>query len=251
MIKSTALAAAAALAFAAPAFATDVSKMTDEERAAFRAEIRAYLLDNPEVIFEAVEVFRAREAEAEAKGDAELLANNQSEIFNDGVSYVGGNPDGDVTIVEFLDYRCGYCRRAHADMLQLMAADKNVRWVVKEYPILGDDSTTSAQMAIATLQEYGPEAYARLHDVLMEFKGPVNAKTVDQIAKRADIDPAPLKDRMASKETAAHIDRMHALGRTLNITGTPAFVINGSVLRGYLPLADMQNIVAQERAKVN
>ena len=161
--------------------------------AAFRDEVRAYLMDNPEVLLEAMQVLRDRESQAEAQADEQLLSRHSAEIFEDGVSYVGGNPDGDVTIVEFLDYRCGYCRKAHTEVAKLLAADGNIRWVVKEFPILGADSDAAAKMAVATLIHYGPDAYATLHDTLMTFKGPVNPATMPKIAQEAGIDFKPPK----------------------------------------------------------
>lgn len=235
-------------AFTLPAGATDLDKLTDAERATFRAEVRAYLIENPEVILEAMQVLRDREAQTEAAQDDELLAQLSPEIFNDGVSFIGGNPDGDVTIVEFMDYRCGYCRRAHADLTVLLKTDGNIRWIIKEFPILGPDSDLASKMAIATLQHYGDEEYLRLHNVLMEFKGPVNDKTLQIIANSAEIELAPILALIDSDVVNEHIGRMHALGQKLNVTGTPAFVIDDTILRGYLPLADMQNIVAEIRA---
>ena len=193
-------------------------------------------------------MLRDREAQQEANRDEQLLSQLSPEIFNDGVSFVGGNPDGDITIVEFLDYRCGYCRRAHADMAKLLKADGNVRWVVKEFPILGPDSDLAAKLAVATLQHYGSDAYYRLHNVLMEYKGPVNDATLGRIAANAGIDVGPILARINSAAVSDHIGRMHALGQQLGVTGTPAFVIEDTILRGYLPLADMQNIVAEIRA---
>jgi protein-disulfide isomerase len=244
ILQSTALLAALAL----PATASDLDKLTDTERSAFRDEVRAYLLENPEVILEAMQVLRDREAQQEAVEDEQLLSQLSPEIFNDGVSFIGGNPDGDVTIVEFIDYRCGYCRRAHADMAELLKADGNVRWVVKEFPILGPDSDLASKLAVATLQHYGDEAYYRIHNVLMEFKGPVNVGTLPRIAKDAGIELDPIRELINSQTVAEHIGRMHALGQRLGVTGTPAFVIEDTILRGYLPLADMQNIVAEQRA---
>mgnify|MGYP005986838829 CR=1 FL=1 len=244
LLKTTALLAALAL----PASAADLENMTDAERAAFRAEVRAYLLENPEVILEAVQNMRERDAQEAEKQDQVLLSQLSKEIFEDGVSFVGGNPDGDITIVEFLDYRCGYCKRAHTEVAQLLKDDGNIRWVVKEFPILGPDSDFASKVAIATLNHYGDDAYYRLHNALMEFKGPVNDKTIERIAKDAAVDLDPIRELINSAAVSEHITRMHTLGQQLNVTGTPAFVIENTILRGYLPLADMKDIVAEVRA---
>lgn len=239
--------AALVAAMAAPVAADDLTAMSDAERDAFRAEVRAYLMENPEVLLEAMQVLRDREAVAEAAADDALLARYASEIFDDGISWVGGNPDGDLTIVEFLDYRCGYCRRAHPEFAAMLADDGNIRWIVKELPILGPDSEASARMAIATLRELGDAAYDRVHEVLMTFEGPVNEKTMPLIAKRADIDLSQIVDKLASAEVDEHIARVRALADVMKVNGTPSFIIGGTVLRGYLPRANLEAIVADER----
>ena len=137
------------LLFTQTAAAFDVSKMTENQRAAFRAEIRAYLLDNPEVIYEAVDILQQRQAQTETQRDLELVENNSAAIFADGYSYVGGNTEGDITLVEFVDYKCGYCRKAHSEVEELLARDGNIKLIIKEFPILGESSITSAQFANA------------------------------------------------------------------------------------------------------
>ena len=244
------LATAALLtAMATPAAAVDLNALSPAERDAFRAEVRAFLIENPEVLLEAMEVLRGREAEAEAAKDRHLLSVYAEEIFNDGISWVGGNPDGDITIVEFLDYRCGYCRRAHDDVAKLLDSDGQIRWVVKELPILGPDSDTSSKLAVATLRQLGNEAYGRLHDVLMTFEGPVNEKTLPIVAKRAGIDLADVQDEMESDGVADHIARVRQLAGALEISGTPSFVIGNTFVRGYVPLQNMQAIIADLREK--
>ena len=126
MLRKTVFAALIGLAL--PAHAFDLSSMSADEKEAFGQAVREYLLENPETIFEAVEVFRQREAQAEAAADLNLVAANADAIFNDGFSYVGGNPEGDITVVEFMDYRCGYCKRAHTAVEELIKADGNIRF---------------------------------------------------------------------------------------------------------------------------
>ena len=150
---------ASALALAAPAGAMDLTELTDAERAQFRAEVRAYLMENPEVILQAVEQMQNRQAEAQMQADFDLVTANADEIFDDGYSWVGGNPDGDITLVEFLDYRCGYCKRAHGEVAKLLETDGNIKLIVKEFPILGDQSMLASRFAVATKQVAGGDAY--------------------------------------------------------------------------------------------
>ena len=242
-----ALITAAAL-FASPVQAQGLEAMTDAERSAFRAEVKAFLIENPEVLVEAMNALQQRQDMADANRDADMLQNNAAAIFDDAASYVGGNPQGDITVVEFLDYRCSYCRKATEEVAELVKSDGNIRFIVKEFPILGDDSMTSARFAISVLQLHGADAYATLHDALMTLRGSPDVETLTRMATGLGLDPQTILDRMASAEVTAVIDANHALGEALAISGTPTFVIDGTLLRGYVPLDGMRQIVADERA---
>ncbi|MEN8840679.1 MAG: thioredoxin domain-containing protein, partial [Octadecabacter sp.] len=139
---------AALMMTASSVFAQDT--MTEAERTEFRAEVRAYLLENPEVLMEAIAVLETRQAQAEVLRDDQLVAMNMNALLDDGFSYVGGNPDGDITIIEFTDYRCGFCRRAHPEVAELLESDGNIRMITKEFPILGEQSVVASQFAVAT-----------------------------------------------------------------------------------------------------
>jgi protein-disulfide isomerase len=236
-----------ALLLAGPAAAFDPTQMTEAERAAFRAEVRAYLMENPEVLMEVIGVLEQRQAEAEAASDIALVQSHAAEIFNDPASWVGGNPEGDITVVEFVDYRCGYCRKAHDEVAELVRSDGNIRLVLKEFPILGEESLLSSKFAIAVLQTAGPEAYARAHEALITLRGNATPEAMTRIAGDLGLDPAPLLARMESPEVLAVIQNNHALAEKLKISGTPTFVVDSAMVRGYVPLDGMRAIVAQER----
>ncbi|WP_136645479.1 DsbA family protein [Tabrizicola sp. YIM 78059] len=225
-----------------------VAEITDLDRAALREEIRAYLLENPEVLIEAMNVLQTREQDAMAQRDLMLLAENADAIFASPDDWVGGNPDGDVTLVEFMDYRCGYCRKAYAEVAELVESDGNIRFVVKEFPILGEASLLSAQFAIAVRQLHGDAAYETVHDALIALRGEPNTETLSRLATDLGLDPQPILDRMGSEEVMAVIKANHALADTLEISGTPTFVLKNMMLRGYIPLDAMRNIVAEVRA---
>ena len=247
--KATFAAAFSFMAMTAPmqAQAFDITNMSEDERSALREEIRSYLLDNPEIIMEAVSVLEQRQAEAQAMGDVDLVRVNAEAIFDDGHSWVGGNPDGDITLVEFTDYRCGFCRRAHTEVEQLLAADGNIRFIVKEFPILGEESVMSSRFAIAVKQIAGDEAYKAAHDMLIAFRGPITPDALARMADDLDLDGAAILDRMMSEDVTQVIADNHALAGRLQISGTPTFVLEDQLLRGYLPLADMQTLVQQTR----
>ncbi len=171
------------MSLAIPAGATDLSSLTDAERQAFRDEVRAYLLDNPEVLMEAIGVLEKRQAEAQVGNDQALIQANADALFDDGYSFVGGNPEGDVTVVEFLDYQCGYCKKAHPEVTQLIEGDGNIRYIVKEFPILGDASVLASRFAISVKQVAGDDAYEQIHNELMTFRGQISTASLENLAE--------------------------------------------------------------------
>ncbi|SDL68630.1 DsbA family protein [Aliiruegeria lutimaris] len=246
-MKALLPAAVMAAGLALPASALDLGSMSDAEREAFRAEVRAYLLDNPEVIMEAVAVLEDRQEAAQAAGDVELVRANAADIFDSETSWVGGNPEGDITIVEFVDYRCSYCRKAYPEVNQLVADDGNIRLILKEFPILGEQSVASSRMALATRMAFGDEAYKAAHDVLINFRGEVNPVSVKALASDLGLDGDVILQKMDSPEVDAIIAENHALAQRLQISGTPTFVVGDQLLRGYVPYAGMQNVVEEQR----
>lgn len=246
-MRRLALGLVASLATTA-AMAETPATMSPEERAAFREEVRAYLLENPEVLIEAMDVLQAREEQSAAARDLQMLADNAEAIFASPDDWVGGNPDGDVVLVEFMDYRCSYCRKAYAEVEELVQSDGNIRFVVKEFPILGEASLLSSQFAIAVRQLHGDAAYEAAHDALIELRGEPSTETLARLAGDLGHDPQPILDRMRSDEVMSVIKANHALADVMEISGTPTFVLKDMMLRGYVPLEAMRQIVAEVRA---
>lgn len=210
-------------------------------------EIRAYLLDNPGIIMEMMAILEDRQRAEAAETDRDLVATHADAIFDDGFSHVSGNPDGDVTIVEFLDYQCGYCRRAHPEVGQLLADDGNIRWIIKEFPILGPDSELAARAAVASLIIAGGSAYETLHDLMMTHSGPVNDAALDGLLADAGLDPAKIRAGMDDPEVTRRLVETRALAESLSISGTPTFIFGDVLTRGYLPLEQMREVVAGVR----
>ncbi len=248
---AAALTLAAGLAAALPATAQemDFSAMTPEQRAAFGAQVREYLLENPEVIMEAVNALESRQAEQQAVADQQIVADNADALFRDGYSYVGGNPDGDITIVEFSDYRCGYCRRAFPEVEELIESDGNIRFIMKEFPILGEASVTSSRFAIATLMEAGDEAYKSVHDALITLEGEPSEPVLRRLAETLGLDAEAIIARMSDEEVTRRMQETRALATRLQINGTPSFVFGDQMLRGYVPLDGMRQMVEQIRSE--
>jgi protein-disulfide isomerase len=225
----------------------DLTELTDAERAQFRAEVRSYLLDNPEVIMEAVELLQNREAEAQANAEQSLISDNADAIFNDGYSYVGGNPDGDITLVEFLDYKCGYCKRAHPEVEKLLKTDGNIKLIVKEFPILGAESMLASRYVVAAKQVVGGDSYKALGDALMAYNGEVTLPALRRLAATFGLDSDAIEAKMDSDEVTAEIAKTRALADRLRISGTPTFVLEDEMLRGYLPYDQMMALVEEKR----
>lgn len=238
---------ALALSTAQSATALDLNAMTADEKAAFGDAVRSYLLENPEVIFEAVDVLKAKQQQEEVAQDAALVQVNSEDIFNDGYSYVGGNLEGDITLVEFMDYRCSYCRKAHADVMKLIETDRNIRFIVKELPILGDASMESSKFAISIKQNYGNDAYEAIYDALINFSGEPTTAALSQLAMTLGMDADKVIDSMNSDSVLQEIAKTRELAQRLNINGTPTFVLQDELVRGYVPFDALQQIVATKR----
>jgi len=248
MTRSLTAAVLAASLAAGPALSFDISAMTEAEREAFGQEVRDYLMENPQVILDAVTALEEQQADQQAAADEALVADNADAIFDDGYSWVGGNPDGDITVVEFLDYRCGYCRRAAEEVEQLIASDGNIRFVVKEFPILGEASVLSSRFALAVREVAGDDAYKAAHDALIALNSDMSEPVMRRLAESLGVDADAVLAEMDSEEITQVITDTRALAQKLSINGTPTFVMGDELVRGYVPLDAMQQIVAQERS---
>lgn len=237
MLRLTASALALCLS-ASPILAEDMS----------RDEMRALVLDtirqNPEIVMEAIEALQAREAEAQASQAQAVLSSNRAVLERDPNAAVLGNPDGDVTIVEFFDYNCGYCRRVFGDVKALIAADSNVRVVMREWPILGEASVFAARASLASRKQ---GKYEEFHVALMENEGRASEATVFQIAEDLGMDTEQLRADMDGPEIAAHFQTSQQLTQALGLNGTPAFVFGDQLVPGAIELDQMKELVAQAR----
>lgn len=236
-----------ALVSAGPVLAEGLTDMTEAERAAFHAEVKAYLLTNPDVIIEAMTVLQEREDAAAADREIQLLADNSAAIFESPADWVGGNPEGDITLVEFMDYRCGYCRKAYEEIEELIGTDGNIRFVLKEFPILGEQSLLSSKFAIAVKMLHGDDAYKAAHDALVTLRADATPETLATLAGQLGHDPAAVAAKMEDPAVMDIIRANRELATALGINGTPTFVIGNTMVRGYVPLDGMQQIVAGAR----
>lgn len=216
------------------------------DRAAIERVVREYLRDHPEVVIEALESFKKKQEEAELADIKKAMAARRDEIVGDPGSPVGGNPKGDVTLVEFFDYRCGVCKNVHPMVNELIRSDGRIRRVYKEWPILGPPSLVAARAALASRKQ---GKYLAFHDALMEARGDLSESTVLAIATRVGMDTARLRRDMNDPEIGAILQRNYALAESLRINGTPSFVIGNVLVRGARDIDSMRELVARARKR--
>jgi protein-disulfide isomerase len=204
---------------------------------ALEQAIRDYILAHPEVIAEALQKYQAQQEEAKAAAQQQALKELQTRLSDHPSSPVLGNPAGNVTVVEFLDYRCPYCKAMHQAMTEMVAADGNIRLVVKEFPILGEDSLFASRAALAAARQ---GKYREMHDALMTFKGKLAAKDVEAMAQGIGLDLDKLKQDMAAPEIDEELRHNYSLAESLGINGTPAFVIGEKLIPGAVKVEEIK-----------
>lgn len=206
--------------------------------------IREYIMDNPEILFEAAEEHRAnQENRQNAAFDEKREEYSEFLYDNDGSPSVG-SPDADIVIVEFFDYNCGYCKRALSDVQNLIESDDNIRFVFKEMPILSPASLEAAKWALAADKQ---GKYFEYHQALMTMAGAKSEENLARAAEDLDLDVEQMKEDANSPAIAALIDKNLAVAQDLGIRGTPAFIIDDYLARGYLGLDGMKQIIAETR----
>jgi len=235
---------AATLLLTPPALAAE--GLTPAQKKAVEATIEEYLLANPEVIVHALQRMQDRDKAAQENQVMGFLNKNADSVRNDANSYIGGNPDGDVTVVEFFDYRCGYCKKFHPVMEELLETDKNLRVVYKEFPILGPDSLLASQAAIAALLQ-DRKLYMPFHNALMEARGNLTRDRILDIAEESGLDIDRLKDNLEAGKVKDVIAENYRLGQNLGITGTPGFVVGDTIIPGYINIEQMRRLIAEAR----
>ena len=216
-----------------------------DRRKAIEATIEDYLIRHPEVIERALRTLEARREAEEARAVQAALKAHRKELLDEPGTPIAGDVDGDVTLVEFFDYRCGVCRRVHPVVSRLVESDGGIRRVYMEWPILGPESVYASRAALASRAQ---GLYHAFHDALMETRGGLDKAGVLRAASRVGLDIAKLRRDMASPEITAIINRNFAIAEALRINGTPSFVIGDRVIRGGRDAATMKRLVAQARA---
>jgi protein-disulfide isomerase len=205
--------------------------------------IREYLKAHPEVVIDALQEMQRRQQEARTKQAGDAIRAHSAELVSDSASPVAGNPAGTVTLVEFFDYQCGYCKRVAPEVAKLLQADPQIRLVYKDFPILGPESVLAARAALAAQQQ---GKYLALHDALMAAEQ-VNEQVVFDLAARAGLDVPRLKQDMQSPAVSQALARNAKLAQDLGIRGTPAFVAGDELYPGAADLQTLQGMVSRAR----
>ncbi|HMK80681.1 MAG TPA: DsbA family protein [Xanthobacteraceae bacterium] len=243
-----ALCAALMLAAAVPARAQPDE---DAKRSEFERMLKDYLAEHPEAIQEALDTLAARKSAAKTEQRKAAIKTNGRDLFSSPRQVTLGNRMGDVTLVEFFDYNCGYCKSALADLLDLMKNDPKLKVVLKEYPILGPDSVEAARVAVAVrMQDAGGARYLAFHRKLLESRGHNDKARALAAAQEAGLDMGRLARDMGSEEVTKSLDESTRLGEALAINGTPGYVVGDRVIVGARGERVLKDSVAAARKPV-
>jgi protein-disulfide isomerase len=219
--------------------------LSEDERADVRSVVRRYLIDNPDVIVEALELLQARRDAADRAHARLAISANRDALFASDRDPVLGPDDATVTIVEFFDYQCPYCKQMTGPMMALIAEDKDLRVVFKEFPILGEPSVLASRAALAAAKQ---DRYAEFHVALMTQRGQLTEAGILQAASVAGVDLARLREDMKSAEIDEIVQANYRLADALGVSGTPAFVVGDEVVPGAVEIGRLRELIRKARA---
>jgi protein-disulfide isomerase len=240
--------ASALLALALPSAASAQSNpLSDPQKKAVEQIVRDYLIANPEIIQEAIVELERRQQEAQKTSQKTALDTERKTLISSPHGNVVGNPSGDVTLVEFFDYNCAYCKRALTDLRTLMKSDPKLRVVLKDFPVLGPESVEASRVALAVKQQLSGDKLFDYHVRLMEGRGRINGERALATAKEMGLDMARLQKDMGAPSVQEALQENVGLGDKLGLTGTPAFIIGDEVISGAVGLDPIRKVVASTR----
>ena len=248
MIAALRVVLAAATMLSAGIVAGHAQSFSDPQRSEIEKIVRDYLVAHPEVLQEAISSLEKKQAAEEAEKHEAAVKDNAQEIFNSPRQVTVGNPQGDVTFVEFFDYNCGYCKRAMSDMFDLIKNDPKLKVVLKEFPVLGPGSVEAARVAVAVrMQDKTGKKYLDFHQKLLGGRGQADKARALAAAKEAGFDMAKLEKDMASDEVRASLEESLKLAEKLGLNGTPSYVIGQNVVVGAVGLDALKEKINSAR----
>jgi|TARA_B110000305_G_scaffold59844_1_gene66275 protein-disulfide isomerase len=218
-----------------------VNNFNIEQKNEIKKMIRNYILEYPEIIPEAVEVLRSRQ-------NISRIKDSQNLLYNDGYSFVAGNKNGDVTLVEFYDYNCGYCKQVPDVLARLIEEDKNLKVIFKELPILAETSQFASVAAMASMKQ---GKFSKFHSAMMKNKRALTEDLILKIATDSGIDEAQLLIDMEDPKIEENIMKTKYLVQNIGISGTPGFVIGNQIIPGFIPYEKLKAIITKERETQN
>jgi protein-disulfide isomerase len=223
--------------------AADAPPMNDAQRAGIEGVVHDYLMKHPEIIIQAVEAYQTNIQADKEKAAKEALAKRMPDLLHDPATQVMGNADSDCTIVEFFDNQCPYCQANEPEIQKLLKDDGRVKLILKEFPILGPISLVASKAALASVKQ---GKYPQFHEALLAHKGHYDkAALVDEIAKSVGLDLDKLHKDMELPEIQAQLDKNLDLGRALDISGTPGFVIGDQIIGGASTVDELKKYVGE------
>lgn len=252
MIRRLAFAVFSAALFAAllvsptATWAADQPPLSDAQKSEIDKLIHDYIMDNPQVILDAVRKHQETQEAAEQAAQQQRLSDMRQQIENAEMSPAGGNIEGNVTVVEFFDYKCGYCKRVHETVIDTVANDGNVKLVYKEFPILGPESMIAARAALGVFYNIG-DKYFDFHDALMRARGGYSEDRVLEIAASVGLDKTAVKKHMEDPRIDTELRHNMALAEALGIRGTPAFIVDNTLVPGAIDRESLEQLIKQAR----
>jgi len=248
MAKRLAAATAAALLMLAPASPAAAQEFSATQKSEIERIVKEYIVSHPEVLQEAIAELDKCQAAADTEKAKAAVASNAETIFNSSRQVVLGNANGDVTLVEFFDYNCGFCKRAMADMLDLLKNDPKLKIVLKEFPVLGPGSVEAAKVAVAVrMQDRTGKKYLDFHQKLLGGRGQADKARALAVAKEVGMDMARLDKDMAGDEIKVSLEESLKLAETLGLNGTPSYIVGTDVVIGAVGLDALRSKVALAR----
>jgi protein-disulfide isomerase len=233
---------------AAPLVMADAAQFSPGQRSEIEGIVKDYLLSHPELLRDIMEELERRDAKADAEKAQAAIKENATEIFNSPRQVNLGSKKGDVTLVEFFDYNCAFCKRALSDMLDLLSSDGKLKVVLKEFPVLGEGSVQAAQVAVAVrMQDQTGKKYLEFHQKLLGGRGQADKARALAVAKEVGLDMGRLEKDMASEEVKATIAENFKLAEALKINGTPSYVVGSDVVVGAVGLPALREKINTSR----
>ena len=221
-----------------------------DQRSRLHLEVQRFILENPEIIIEAIRLYQQKKEEEKSKVELQLLKSKSNDLFEDNYSFVGGNENGKIRIVEFIDYKCSYCKQNHKIIWDMLDRNPDVKLIVKEFPILGNQSVLAAKALLAILLSDTNEVYKAFSEMLIEYNGPININILKTFASKAGSTISDLNLAINSQQVSFLLAKNVSLAESLSIQGTPTFVIEDRIVRGFISKNEFEKLVELVREKL-